>query len=666
MHLPFGFAIVLGFIASLVSASSQCQSLPSAPSAADARSFSRIPFDYIVVGGGTAGLTVASRLAEIPNVQVGVLEAGARRAGDMGLAQGNASYDWAFSTVPQPGAAGRQISQPRGKMLGGSSGLNLLAWNRPSKPELDAWDQFAPGAGWNWTSLLGYMMKAESIIAGERNPFPGLTPQEENDTYNWAVDGTSGPIRASLNVLYPDNIPPFVSSLNNIGILTNPNADAGNTTGVYNTRTCIDRSTGTRSYATQYYCHSSCQPNFHVLTNAQVTKVVFEQGGQNVTATGVQYVVDGQSYTANASTEVILAAGTVQTPQILELSGIGNTSVLEQAGVQTLLNLPGVGENLQEHLFAPVQYQLNSSVINFDTLRINASFAAAQAAQYSASRTGWLAASDSAFAYLPFGAFLDASDKSALIAAFNTSTQTAGVTPLQALQYEIQAGWLQEDVVPQVEVLVFSKGIISPADDQVYTTLLGGFQVRSASHGYSGWTCRLTSTWESAPGGSWFYRAYPFILILTEFIIDTPSKHINSSNPLAYPVINGNYLDNDYDVLTIANAVKLARRVGTVAPFSSIVVAETDPPPGELSDSDLNDWVRTTANPGSHLIGTAAMAPQSLGGVVDGQLKVYGTTNVRIADASIMPLLIATHIQQPVFAIAEKLADILKQAHYGH
>ncbi|KAA1478268.1 alcohol oxidase [Dentipellis sp. KUC8613] len=636
MHSPFGFAIALGtlFAASLAGASSQCQSLPSAPSAADARAFSRISFDYIVVGGGTAGLTVASRLAETPNVQVGVLEAGFFHQGDplvdvpgdIGLAQGNASYDWAFSTVPQSGAAGRQISQPRGKMLGGSSGLNLLAWNRPSKPELDAWDHFAPGTGWNWTGLLRYMMKAESIMAGEWNPFPGLTPQEENDTYDSAVDGTTGPIRASLNVLYPDNVPPFVSSLNNVGISTNPNADAGNTTGVYNTRTCIDRSTGTRSYAAQYYCRSSSQSNFHVLTNSQVTKIVFKPGAQNVTATGVRFVVNGQSYVVDASTEVILAAGTVQTPQILELSGIGNRTILDQAGVQTLVNLPGVGENLQEHLFAPVQYQLNSSVINFDTLRINASFAAAQAAQYSASHTGWLAASDSAFAYLPFGVFVNASDKSALISAFNASTQVAGTTPLQALQYEIQAGWLQEDDVPQVEVLVFSKGLISPADDQVYTTLLGGFQ-------------------------------HP---------VARGSIHINSSNPLAYPVIDGNYLDNDYDVLTIVNAVKLARRVGTVAPFSNIVVTETNPPPGELSDADLINWVRTTANPGSHLIGTAAMAPKSIGGVVDGQLKVYGTTNVRVADASIMPLLIATHIQQPVFAIAEKLADILKQAHHAH
>ncbi|OBZ74349.1 Oxygen-dependent choline dehydrogenase [Grifola frondosa] len=367
----FTYLLFFFVIHSRAASSPVCESLPIHPSDADISSFLEESFDYVIIGGGTAGMALAARLAEDASLTVGVIEAGYFHKDDpdvdvphsYGACFGNSSYDWNFVTVPQVHAAGRNISLPRGKMIGGSSGINGLAWNRASAVEYDAWSEFAPQSHWTWSGILPFLKEAETFALSPSNPYPGITQEQRQETLRDlpSVDGFSGPIVGSLNAQYFEIVPTVVQTLNFMGFYTNPEPTSGDAT----------RSTG-------YYCDQPSRSNLHILTGAQATKIYFANAGSELVATGVQFAVGSQYFVANATKEVILSAGTVQTPQLLELSGIGNSTILTAYGITTLIDLPGVGENLQEHLYAGVQLQLKPGYETFDILQNNATYAAEQ------------------------------------------------------------------------------------------------------------------------------------------------------------------------------------------------------------------------------------------------------------------------------------------------
>ncbi|KAL0959318.1 hypothetical protein HGRIS_014580 [Hohenbuehelia grisea] len=605
---------------------SGCTPLPAPATAAQASTFAGLTLDYLIVGGGTAGLTIASRLTENSKLRVGVLEAGVYRSDDLlidvpgnsGRAGGNPSYDWAFSTTPQPGGNGRSIATPRGKMLGGSSGLNLMAWNRGSKAEYDAWDSFAPGGGWNWNGLQSYFAKSQNVAKNQQNPYPGATSSGVSSSFTHGSG--NGPIHPSYNVIYPDTVTPYVQTYNNLGIQTNSDADNGNASGIYNTRAAIDRSTGNRTYAaTGYYCQASRRSNLHVLVGAEVTKVLLAKSGSTYTATGVSFTAAGQSFTVKARKEVILSASTIKTPQLLELSGIGNSDILQSVGITPLINLPGVGENLQEHLFSPIQFQLTPGHHTWDELRNNLTFATQQWALYNTTKTGYMTNIDSSLAFVPPANFAGSDGAAALLQAFDTFVSQSNPTPLQQQQYKLQRAYLTQGL-PHIEIICLSRGVIAPQQDQSYLTLLVGIQ-------------------------------HP---------VARGSVHISSSSAATAPTINGNYLSNDYDAQTLLRAIKFAVGLKDNQPLASHVAALNSPTAS--TDDDILGYIRATFSPGSHISGTAVMAPRNIGGVVDKNLIVYGTKNLRVVDASIFPLLMAAHTQSTVYAIAEKAATLIAAA----
>lgn len=154
--------------------------------------------------------------------------------------------------------------------------------------------------------------------------------------------------------------------------------------GVYNCPRSVDPVTGKRSYAgSTYYADHVAQDNFSVLTGAQATKINFGDSKENgnIVAQSVAFVVNGNTYTVSAKREIILSAGVFQSPQLLELSGVGNAAMLKSLGISPLIDLPGVGENLQDHLFLAQMFQLQPGLVTWDQLRINQTFAAAAAAQ---------------------------------------------------------------------------------------------------------------------------------------------------------------------------------------------------------------------------------------------------------------------------------------------
>ncbi|KAI0746371.1 alcohol oxidase [Daedaleopsis nitida] len=589
--------------------------------------FSKIEFDYLIVGGGTAGVALSARLAANREAVVGVVEAGELRLNDPNIdipgviassVVGNASYDWMFSSIPQTSAANRTVPLPRGKVLGGSSAINGLAWGRASSTEYDSWSEFG-GPSWSWHGLLDDMRKSESLSKTQSNPYPGISRDAASQARKSLpfVDGFFGPIIASYNVFYFDIVSAMVRTMNKFGLHTNPIPQGGVATGVTNTLTTIDRLHGVRSYAAStYYCENAHRQNYHVLLNAQVTKILFSGSSGQIVATGVQYRSGEAIYSVTAHREVILSAGTYQTPQILELSGIGNKTILKKYGIKPLVDLPGVGENLQEHLFVGVQWKLKSGVGTFDILRNNATFAAEQAEQYAKNRTGLLTDTDSTVALMPLHNFVSDDRRKELLDILNQAPAFPPAS-LQRARYQIQQDWFATDTVAAVELIHLSRGFFPPLDDGAsYATILGGI-MHPASIG---------------------------------------SVHIGSTDALMPPVIDPKFLSNSFDAQLLVDVIKFVQRLGSAAPFSSYVASQTDPAQSAAqSDEDLLQYVYSGSAVRMRTIALTAITMHFCLGVVDSSLKVYGTKNLRIVDASIFPIQIACHTQATVYAIAEKV-----------
>ncbi|KAG6852099.1 hypothetical protein C0991_003174, partial [Blastosporella zonata] len=329
-------------------------------SASSAESFAKTPFDFLVIGGGNSGLVVASRLSENPSVLVGVLEAGKYHPGDPVIEvpqsfaaiknpngtslAGNPQYDWKFTSVPQTGMAGTTIRYPRGKAVGGSTILNSLIWQRGAREEYDAWESSIGNRGWSYSSLLPYFERSESWRAPSTlvvNTTEGKPP---------TIHGLKGSVNVTYNNFLTDLDKPAALAALSAGVPENLDPDNGSILGVSNIARNVDFTKGIRMHAgNTYYAPIEGRPNLILLTDAQVTSINFDshKSAGSLVAHGVSYVYGNQKYEVSAKTEVILAAGSLKSPQILELSGIGSKKLLSKLGIKSLLDLPTVGENLQ-------------------------------------------------------------------------------------------------------------------------------------------------------------------------------------------------------------------------------------------------------------------------------------------------------------------------------
>ncbi|KZP19682.1 GMC oxidoreductase, partial [Athelia psychrophila] len=337
-------------------------------------------YDFVIAGGGVAGLVLASRLSEDANTTVLVIEAGGTGddvASSINVPVNcyydsllNTAADWAYQTVAQPDAGGRNFACPRGKILGGSSAINGLYLVRPSQIEVDLWSSMIacePGdsvsaAAWNWDNMFAAMKKTETFTP------PSAAIQSEGDIqYNASNHGTTGPLQHS----YPGYMYPVVgnwsSTLSAVGVPPSPDAAGGQAWGSYIATSSINPANWTRSYARSAYLDPlPPRANLAVLTGNTVTRLIFSgnsAGGGNLTATQVEYASGASAVrkTVNVGKEVILAGGAVGSPQILMLSGVGPQGVLTFAGVNASLVLPGVGHHLQDHLATGVAWSTSGA-----------------------------------------------------------------------------------------------------------------------------------------------------------------------------------------------------------------------------------------------------------------------------------------------------------------
>ncbi|KAK0458306.1 glucose oxidase [Desarmillaria tabescens] len=537
-------------------------------------------FDYIVIGAGLTGTTVTARLAEDSSVTVLLIEAGGDDRGDPRVydiyAYGQAFGSELVWSWPTDGGL---KSIAGGKTLGGSSSINGGAYTRGLDAQFDAWssllEEDEASAEWSWESIFSYMKKSETFSP------PNEQQSEKGAQYIEEYHGYAGPVQ----VTYPDQM--YVST----------------------TPLTIDwhhgdnRSSSVEAYLTPV---EDARPNWLTLVEHQVTKINWANADSiPLTASGVEFApASGGSprYTAFANREVIVACGAIQSPALLQLSGIGDSNVLGPLGISTYIDLKTVGKNLQE------QTMNSLGVIrkDFDTGGDGPSDAIAYPNIYQV-----------------FGG--KAADSISKIQSNLSSwatSQAGSALNADALQqiYRVQADLIINKNAPIVEYF-FDTGY---PDCGASVSTLG------------------INQWQLLP----FSRG---------------TVHISTTNPFTHPTINVNYFSVDWDLDVQIASARLSRTVLSTGECQPAGDVPDDADRG--SEEDWAAWIRCTFFAVSHPIGTLAMMKRSLGGVVDSQLKVYDASNIRVVDASVMPLQVSAHLAASLYGVAEKAADLIKASY---
>ena len=308
-------------------------------------------FDYVIIGAGSAGCVIANRLSANPSVSVALIEAGGEDRYPwihipVGYfkTMGNPKTDWCYRTQPDPGLNGRSINWPRGKVLGGSSSINGLLYVRGQPQDFDHWRQLG-NAGWSWEDVLPLFRRAENW-EGTQSPERGV----------------GGPLNVSENKVDRDIIDAWVDAAAQAGYRRTDDYNREDQEGVGFFQMTMKN--GMRcSAAAAYLKPIRSRENLHIITHAHTDKIEFD--GKRATA--VLARVRGKSQRIKAGREIILSAGSIGSPQLLMLSGIGDQNDLGKHGITATHHLPGVGQNLQDHLQARPVFKCNASTINTET-----------------------------------------------------------------------------------------------------------------------------------------------------------------------------------------------------------------------------------------------------------------------------------------------------------
>ena len=599
-------------------------------------------YDIIICGGGTAGCVLAARLSEDPNLSILLIEAGVNANKDplvstpglFPLLMDNPDRDWQFMSEPSPGLNGRKIPCPRGKCLGGSSAVNLMALVYPSKASLDVWAELG-NEGWDWESMVPYFQKFQRKIPPSREIKEALSL----DFLDLELqEGTHGPIASS----YPQTFDPLQKAWVDTwkGLQKHITGDpmAGTFSGGYTSTATVDPEKAERSHAGVGYLEPVMgRENLEVVTEAMIERVEFDGGeAEGVVANGVTFTHAGQHYTAHASKEVILTAGVIGSPAILERSGIGCKKLCGHLGIENVIDNPHVGENLQDHLMCGASFEVNDGVATADAMRDPATVQKVMEA-YQTSKSGPLAGGGGySFAYTPLLDFL---------------------TPLSSSELkDLLDKHLSADSDPefksQKQHQAFARRIIE--------------NPRECSSSLCFITVQFHGEKEAVKDVFGISEPENYITLLPQLAhpFSRGSVHVQSKEAQVYPIVKPNYFSHPLDAEIMGRHMMQIETFASSPPFSTFLKPNGRRlPPGKdaLTLENSIDFLRAAATSNYHQCGTCAMMPEELGGVVNERLKVHGTRNLRVCDASVFPVQVRGNIQSTVYAVAEKGADLLME-----
>ena len=446
---------------------------------------------------------------------------------------------------------------------------------------------------------------------------------------------TSGPVQASFCGIPQDVLSKaWVDTFKTINYRLEGNPFAGQAVGGYCSPATVDPVKKQRSYATTaYFAPARERPNLKVVTNALAEKISVDSSG---CATGVEVIVENDAKCkVNAKKEVILAAGVFQTPKILELSGIGSKKHLECLGIPMVINNPNVGENLQDHIMSGISFEVNDGVPTGDPLLRQEPEALQMAMQlYTECKAGPLCVGGYAtHSFMPILSWL---------------TEKGRVERDRLLAEHASAP-------TDPEAFAFVREILLNPNEA--SGNLGMYEAQVNLH------TGLDKSYLSDPQLGGFTSIGPIL----PYALSRGSSHAVSSDPRHSPQIDPQYLSHPLDLELMARHLQQCELIAETQPFASFLK-----PNGRRNHSSAQDikdlekakaYVRETAFSSNHPVGTCSMKPIERGGVVDPDLIVFGTKNLRIVDASVIPLLPRANTMSTVYAVAEKAADLIKRRH---